>query len=388
MVKLALNFICKNESHVIERMLKSAIGVADMVVCVDTGSTDNTKELIENFCKTNNIECHIFDRAFDTFNNSRNYAISKLKEIVNNSTEWYGFWFDCDEELIVDKSFNKQSMNKDLYMLNTFIGKMKYTRNTFFRCSEPFEFYGPIHEFIICKNENITSDIINGITVNVSMDGNSWKGDIHKKYYEHAQILEKYIQYEDFTSRWVFYTAQSYHDSATIQGNKFENDERLRRSVKYYRDRINRIDGYDEERYYSQYRLSICMLRLDYPWKDVHTELLKAYKIDPVRGEQHKVLIEYYSSMGEWEMAYMYSKFAVANYHKKNPYPSKLLFIEEEIYNYKFLDMHVGCCVNTNRMEEAKVTFNELLTILNTNPHWFSDEDKRLIEHNRKIFKI
>jgi hypothetical protein len=30
---------------------------------------------------------------------------------------------------------------------------------------------------------------------------------------------------------WIFYTAQSYHDSASIADNKDENEERLRRSL-------------------------------------------------------------------------------------------------------------------------------------------------------------
>lgn len=388
MPKLALNFICKDESHVIERMLKSAVGITDMVVAVDTGSTDNTKEIIERVCKEHNIECHIFDRPFDTFNKSRNYAIQKLKEIVNNSPDWYGYWFDCDEELVVKDTFDKNSLTKDLYMITTLISKMRYTRNTFFRCSLPFEFYGPVHEFIICKQDNITSDIVNDILVNVSMDGASWKGEIHKKYYKHAIQLEEYINYEDRSSRWVFYTAQSYHDSATIPNNKFENDERLKRSIRFYRERVNRIDGYDEERFYSQYRLAVCLLRIDTPWRDVHNELLKAYKLDPTRGEPFKVLIEYYSSMGDWHMAYLYSKFAVVNYHGKNPYPNKLLFIEEELYNYKFIDMHINTCVQTGRNDEAKETFKVLLDLSINHKEWFAVETLALIERNRKVFGL
>jgi len=47
MNKLALNFICKNESHVVERMLNSAKGITDLIVVNDTGSTDGTQELIK-----------------------------------------------------------------------------------------------------------------------------------------------------------------------------------------------------------------------------------------------------------------------------------------------------------------------------------------------------
>ena len=49
MGKLALNFICKDESPVIEKMLDSAKGIVDLIVVNDTGSTDGTQQIIKNF---------------------------------------------------------------------------------------------------------------------------------------------------------------------------------------------------------------------------------------------------------------------------------------------------------------------------------------------------
>ena len=112
---------------------------------------------------------------------------------MGNANNVHGYWFDCDEQLVIDPSFNKNQFIADLYMINTYIGQMKYTRNTFFRVSKPFRFYGPVHEFIICDDQNITSGLATGIQVNVSMDGASWKGNISEKYLEHAHKLESYI---------------------------------------------------------------------------------------------------------------------------------------------------------------------------------------------------
>jgi glycosyltransferase involved in cell wall biosynthesis len=44
MGKLALNFICKDESHVIGKMLESAKSITDLIVATDTGSTDGTQD--------------------------------------------------------------------------------------------------------------------------------------------------------------------------------------------------------------------------------------------------------------------------------------------------------------------------------------------------------
>jgi hypothetical protein len=45
-------------------------------------------------------------------------------------------------------------------MFNTFIGAMKYTRNECWKTDKPFRWYGPVHEFIVCDQQNITSGLM------------------------------------------------------------------------------------------------------------------------------------------------------------------------------------------------------------------------------------
>ena len=47
--RLAISQIVKNEAHVIERMLNSVKSIIDCAVFVDTGSTDNTQEIIKKW---------------------------------------------------------------------------------------------------------------------------------------------------------------------------------------------------------------------------------------------------------------------------------------------------------------------------------------------------
>lgn len=391
MGKLALNFICKDESHVIKNMLESCKGITDLIVVNDTGSTDGTQEIIRNFGKENNIPTYVFERAFDDFEKSRNHAMQKLRDVVEelgwNPDQVHGYWFDCDETLVIDSKFNKNQFTKDLYMINTYIGQMKYTRNTFFKVSKPFRWYGPIHEFIVCDDKNITSGLAENIHVDVKMTGASWQGDIPTKYKNHAFVLEKYIDANRQDPRWIFYTAQSYHDSASLPENKEENEERMRRSMKYYKERISRTDGYAEEIFYSQYRIGTIMRVLEEPWNLTHQELLKAYAMDPLRGESIKTIIDYYLQVNEWNMAYLYTKFAKVNFHGKNPYPTRLLFVDEALYVWKFAEAHAAACFYTGRMDEAKATYQEILNISKTQPQFFTPEDYKKIEMNGQFFR-
>lgn len=263
---------------------------------------------------------------------------------------------------------------------------MKYTRNTFFKVSKPFRWYGPVHEFIICDDKNITSGLAENIHVDVKMEGASWKGSIPAKYKAHAFELEKYIDENRQDPRWIFYTAQSYHDSASLPDNKEENEERLRRSLKYYRERIARTDGYVEEIYYSQYRVGTIMRTIEEPWNMTHQECLKAYAMDPLRGESIKTIIDYYLQVGEWHMAYLYTKFAKANFHGKNPYPKRLLFVDESLYVWKFAESHAAACFYTGRMDEAKACYQEILNLTKTNPQNFTPEDLAKIQSNGQFF--
>lgn len=391
MGKLALNFICKDESHVIERMLSSCKSITDLIVATDTGSTDNTIELIQNFGKENNIPTYVFQRPFDDFEKSRNHAMQKLRDVVSelgwDANKVHGYWIDCDETMIIEPNFNKNQFTNDLYMINTYIGQMKYTRNTFFRVSLPFRWYGPCHEFIICDKKDISSGLAEGVKVDVKMEGASWKGNISAKYKSHAFVLEKYIDENRQDPRWIFYTAQSYHDSASVPNNKEENDERLRRALKYYKERTTRLDGYAEEIYYSQYRVGTIMAVLEEPWNLTHQECLKAYAMDPMRGESIKTIIDYYLRVGEWHMAYLYTKFAKENFHGKSPYPKRLLFVDEALYDWKFLEAHCASSFYTNRLDEARAGYKEILQIKERKPNSFTSEDLKKIELNGQFFK-
>jgi glycosyltransferase involved in cell wall biosynthesis len=394
--KIVLTQIMKNEEHVVERQLKTLKPICDMICFVDTGSTDKTIELVKKWGIDNDIETHVLERPFDNFEDSRNasieYALEMTQKYKNDT--WYGMWLDCDEELQIDeKVFDKQKLDKQLYMISTTIGLMSYTRNELYRLDGGFTFYGPVHEFIIPpkdkagKAKQVTSGIAEGLHVQVHTDGGSWLAEgTEKKYRNHAQILEEYINYKDRDPRWIFYTAQSYHDSATIPNNREENIERLRRAMKYYTERALITGGYHEERYYSQFRVGTIKKSLEYPWQETMSECLKAYNMDPLRGESIKTIIDHYQGTGNWNLAYLYTKFAYETFHAKNPYPQRLLFIDSTLYNYKFLEMHASSAFYTQRKDESSKVFGELLKLIETNPEHFTEADKARIQGNAKHF--
>ena len=59
--------IIKNESKIITRMLDTVIDFIDHYVICDTGSTDNTIEVLENYFKDKNIQGKIVCKPFEDF---------------------------------------------------------------------------------------------------------------------------------------------------------------------------------------------------------------------------------------------------------------------------------------------------------------------------------
>ncbi|TDL30773.1 glycosyltransferase [Jeotgalibacillus sp. S-D1] len=101
--------IVKDEAAFIEKCLQSIKELADEIIIVDTGSTDETVQLCEKF----NAKVYSYEWK-DHFADARNYALSFA------TGDWI-LWLDGDEELAtVDKSILAEKLTNphaDLYSL-------------------------------------------------------------------------------------------------------------------------------------------------------------------------------------------------------------------------------------------------------------------------------
>ena len=85
MIRLSLCMIVKNKEAVLTRVLASAIQFADEILVADTGSTDRTVEIAQQYTK------HIYHYPWnDDFAAARNFICEKV------STE-YWMWLDADD---------------------------------------------------------------------------------------------------------------------------------------------------------------------------------------------------------------------------------------------------------------------------------------------------
>ena len=83
MPKICLNMIVKNESKIIKRFLDSVVSLIDGYCICDTGSTDNTCEIIQTYFKEKNMPGKLVEKEFIDFATNRNFALEECHSLTD-----------------------------------------------------------------------------------------------------------------------------------------------------------------------------------------------------------------------------------------------------------------------------------------------------------------
>lgn len=384
MKRIALNFICKNEGHIINEMLTSALPLTDLIVAVDTGSTDNTIKLIHAFGEKNNIPTFVFERPFDNFCNSRNYALDRLKEVVRE-LQWppeltWGAYIDCDELIEFTGKFSRQSILNDIYYTCHTDRKFLDSRQFLFNLSKDFRWEGPIHEFIEYRDTGISQGYLENVRTIFRRLGASWKGDIEKKYLNYAKKLVQYVNEGNMTFRWLYYSGECFSAAADASKSKQKKQELLQQALSYY-EKASEIDGKKRyQKYIVYFRIAEAKLSQGREPNEIREPLLKAYAADRRHAEPLYELIKIYIKKGQWETAYLFSCFAVKNYHEKLPMANDMGDVMVSIYKWELIFYHILICSNSGRIGESKRYYLQLRAILQAHKVKFDMQELILIK--------
>lgn len=93
---LATLLMLKNEEKRVHITLNSLIGTTHSLVVFDTGNTDNTVEIVTEFCKANNIILRLKVGAFIDFSTSRNESLAFADTFEDID---FILLMDCNDEL-------------------------------------------------------------------------------------------------------------------------------------------------------------------------------------------------------------------------------------------------------------------------------------------------
>ena len=359
-MRLCLNMIVKDEAHVIEESLNLLKDYICYWVISDTGSSDNTKEIIQKFFDKHNIPGHLFEHKWEDFGTNRTLALEACYPYRKNFD--YIWVFDADDLIVGNLKFPKKS-NADIFYLRYGKG-FTYTRGQVFKATEKWKYVGVLHEYPKCvsKEKVVKEDIEGDYYIDSRRIGNRNKaGD---KYQRDAQILEKGLEKEPENERYMFYLAQSYMDCGNFE-----------KAIYWYKKRVEK-GGWFEEVYYSLYRIGICMKNREDNWENIEKMFLTAWNFLPSRAEPLYEISHYYRTNDDFEKGYIFAKKGLTI-----PFPKdQVLFLFKEIYEYKMLDEFAICAFYIRKYKEAFEAGNKLLKNRD-----IPEYQRKRIENNRDL---
>jgi len=343
---ICLNMIVKNESRVIRRLLESVAPWIDSYCICDTGSTDDTIQIIESFFSELQIPGKVVQEPFRDFGYNRTFALNACKDMEKadylllldaDMVFWVHPSVGCDElrcMLLNGESHYVYQGSDQFYYKNVRVVKNRFG----------FSYWGVTHEYVNAPPDTRYNHLDRTkIFIRDIGDGGS-KSD---KFLRDIRLLTKGLEENPNNDRYTFYLANSYKDSGQL-------DE----AIEFYKKRIA-IGGWHEEVWYSHYNIGICykhkgdMANAIYWW-------MEAYQFFPDRIENLYEIVTYYRNIGKNRLSYPFCILAKNEIDKKRPLD--YLFLQRDIYDYK-MDYElsiIGYYCNTDNIDLAALSMKVL----------------------------
>ena len=325
-IKIVLLMIVKNEEKIIERCLDSVHSIIDYILISDTGSTDQTISIINEYIQKKNLKGALFHDEWKNFGHNRTKNACQAREWLlnnlnnlNNDIELsntYFFTIDADMIVKIDSSFSKNQLrNHPSFEIQQGNSHINYYNLRFFRADLNYSSIGATHEYWGC--DNVFPTILSTVMIDDRGDGGS-KSD---KFSRDIKLLLKGLEEEPNNERYMFYLAESYRNSGDVEN-----------ALEWYQKRIL-AKGFLEEVYISHQKRGELWLSVNQPEKAM-MEWLKAYECIPERSETLFRVIQYYRQIGDHNSCFLYLEKALSI-----PYPKNcILFIEHPVYYYELAE--------------------------------------------------
>ncbi len=310
MSTLCAALIVKNEESVISRCIDSFKDHIDYWVICDTGSTDNTKQIITE--KLQGIPGELHDREWKNFGHNR----SELMKLCRNKAD-YIILLDADMTLQVNQgnfrdSLSSDSMKPTSYLLK-YEGVNYFRQKLLVRGDLDWRYEGVTHEYIVSDQDNGE-----GVTDLISLVHFA-DGSRHSyKNQEDVRLLEQSIMDNANNPRDMFYLAQSYE----CNGQRDEARDTYGKRAQ--------MEGWDQETYISMLREAECISKDPESMNFPLGLYIKAMKYRPSRFEAAYRVINYIRRKELYTASY-----ALSLEYMKKPATEDILFVDQASRDYK-----------------------------------------------------
>ena len=351
--RLCFATMCKNEEHVILKTLNSVYKYIDYWIVCDTGSTDNTHKIVQDFFTEKNIPGELWLDEWNGFEVNK----SLMFERCHNKSDFV-IHLDADDWMVGD--FNVDELYQttaDKYLLNLKRGSSSFKASILYNNRVKWKYVGVAHNIIVCldKTNIITSSCL--IRDETWVDNSECGARMFdpEKYIKDALALKEQffkVLYDDpygITNRSAFYCAQSYMDA-----------QHYKEALQWYRLYTKLNDTWNEELFESHMRVARCMIHLKFEDNSIIDEMNKAIEVFSDRAEPYFILGKYFNDKSNTVLGYKYLKLAEAQdlsvVNKKYS-----LFVNQFNYGKYVNDELAVSCYWTKQFEEGLKLINEII---------------------------
>lgn len=326
--QICLAMIVKDEAHIINRCLDAARPLIDSFFIIDTGSTDGTMEIIDEFMDAFDIPGTIAEEEWVDFGLNRSSLVAQARK------QGADYLLLLDADMVVKAEEGAlDELGGDGYFVRQFQGGFDWWMPYLVRCDLAWKFVGRTHEFLAC-DDNYELSRLYGL----SLEHHADSGTRGEKSDRDLALLEKDLADDPENVRHMFYLAQTYGDMGRADD-----------ALAMYQRRID-AGGWDEEIYISYLRMA--QLKNDVGM------YLKAWEFRPSRAEALYHAIESLNSAGAYRASYTIGGHALDDLKTGDQ-----LFVDVWIEQYGLEFVLAVAAWWCGHIDEAKEIFTHLLEV-------------------------
>jgi glycosyltransferase involved in cell wall biosynthesis len=326
-IHISLILMVKDEHKRLQVTLNSTIGYVNSIIAYDTGSTDDTIEILTKHAVKNNIPLYLKEGIFVNFSISRNVVLE------------YADTFDnVDFLLLMDVNDELRGGNNLLEFVKTqtenlstgylmaqewWSGKYdKYFNMRFLKNKSGWRYRGSVHEWL--KNEKyddkdtgapqvykMSPDIV------LYQDRTQDDDKSGKRFFRDKKLLLADHKKNPTDARTLFYLGQT---CACLNHNE---------DCLYYYKLRSKLEGFQEEKFHALLRCGEVSEKLNHDWNDSMAWYMKSLEHSQ-RAEPYIKIAEHYKHINKFDLSYIFASAAC-----RLSYPEHcILFVDKHAYDY------------------------------------------------------
>ena len=288
----------KNEEPVMQTTLQPLVdaGITDFLI-YDTGSTDQTIQVTQNFFIQNNITNFVIKQGdWVDFSTCRNRALELAEEYFSDATFMLMLdaeWILHNGEQLLQFCESEKFETKKLYFIKLNSDDITFYHSRLIRCKQNVFFVGKVHEVPNILAQGCAPGSI-FFTYQPTDGGFAKSCD---RLVQDKEFLLQDFQEGKNLARTTFFLGYSAFAAGDYQ-----------EAMKWFEYRLT-LSGYDEETY-----LTVCYVAEIYRMIDDYEKMIffyfKAFSMRPHRAEPLVNLADYFYNQKSYALCYLFARHA------------------------------------------------------------------------------